>query len=215
MDVDVALVLAADCSGSIGNDELALQFRGYARAITSQVFIKAIRAGRHGRIALTFAGWSSDDQQDQIAPWMLIDSLPAAHRFASVLLNARSPVPGYTSISGAIDFSRRLLSACEYQPDRQVIDISGDGTNNNGRPVTQARDEAVAAGMTINGLPIIRSEPDIVAYYVRNVIGGLGSFVTIVKDTTSFHTSVLEKFVAEIAALPGKAGGAAYTEGSG
>lgn len=127
MNVDVALVLAADCSGSIGNDELALQCRGYARAITSVVFINAIRAGPHGRVALTCAGWSSDDQQDQIVPWMLIDGMQAAHQFTSLLLDARSPVPGYTSISGAIDFSRRLLSACAYQPDRQVIDISGDG----------------------------------------------------------------------------------------
>lgn len=202
--VDVALVLAADCSGSIGNEELALQFRGYARAITNEAFIKAVRSGPHRCIVLTFAGWSSADRQEQIVPWMVIDGMPAARRFASALLDARPLGPGYTSISGAIDFAGQLLSASGHQPDRQVIDVSGDGINNDGRPVADARDAAIAAGITINGLPIIGSQPDIVAYYIKNVIGGPGSFVAPVTDAASFHASVLKKFLAEIALAPGR-----------
>lgn len=198
--VDVALVLAADCSGSIGNDEMALQFHGYAQAIANEVFVRTVRAGRHGRIALTFVGWSSSTQQDQIVPWALIDGMASARRFAATLLAPRTVTPGYTSISGAIDFAKRLMPACGYQPERQVIDVSGDGANNDGRAVTQARDEAVAAGITINGLPIIRAEPGIAAYYAQNVVGGADAFVTVAKDITSFYAAVLEKFVAEVAA---------------
>ena len=197
--VDIALVLAADSSGSISNEDLALQCRGYAQAITSDAFMNAVRSGRHGRIALTFTAWSSAQRQDQIVPWMLIDGISAVRRFASTLLHAPGPIPGFTSISGAIDFARRILSACGYAADRQVIDISGDGTNNDGRPVTEARDEAIAAGITINGLPIIRAEPDIAAYYARNVIGGEAAFVIVAREISSFHTAVLEKFVTEIA----------------
>lgn len=197
--VDVALVLAADYSGSISNEDLALQVRGYAQAITSDVFMNAVRSGRHGRIALSFVAWSSAGRHDQLVPWMLIDGTSAALQFATTLLHAPGPIPGFTSISGAIDFARQMLSTCGYAADRRVIDVSGDGTNNDGRPVTEARDEAVAAGIAINGLPIVRREPDIVAYYSRNVIGGEAAFVTVAKDISSFHTAVLEKFVTEIA----------------
>ena len=197
--VDVALVLAVDSSGSISSDDLALQFHGYAEAITSNAFMNAVRAGRHRRIALSFVTWSSAGQHDQLVPWTLIDSASAAHQFAGALLQVPAPIPGFTSISGAIDFARRMLAGCDYAADRQVIDVSGNGANNDGRPVTEARDEAVAAGIKINGLPIVRSEPDIATYYSRNVIGGEAAFITIAKDISSFHTAELEKFVTEIA----------------
>jgi hypothetical protein len=197
--VDVALVLAVDSSGSISNEDLRFQFRGYAQAITSDVFLNTVRSGRHGRIAVTFVAWSSVRRQDQVVPWMLIDGMSAARDFAATLLHAPGPTPGFTSISGAIDFARRILLACGYAADRQVIDVSGDGTNNDGRPVTEARDEAIATGIAINGLPIVRGEPDIAAYYSRNVIGGDAAFVTVARDIASFHTAVLEKFVTEIA----------------
>ena len=132
-------------------------------------------------------------------PWTLIDGMPAARQFATTLLHAAYPIPGYTSISGAISFARKILSASGYAADRQVIDVSGDGTNNDGRPVTEARDEAIAAGIAINGLPIVRSEPNIVDYYVRNVIGGNAAFVSVARDISSFNSAVLEKFVTEIA----------------
>ena len=197
--VDIALVLAVDSSGSISNDDLALQFRGYVHAITSDVFMNAARSGRHGRIALSFVAWSSAGRLDQLVPWTLIDGMSAARQFAAMLLRARGPIPAFTLISGAIDFARQMLAACGYAADRHVIDVSGDGTNNDGRPVTEARDEAIAAGIAINGLPIVRSEPDIAAYCSRNVIGGEAAFITVAKDISSFHTAVLEKFVTEIA----------------
>ena len=189
--VDVALVLAVDSSGSISNEDLPLQFRGYAQAITSDIFMNAVRSGRHRRIALSFVTWSSAGRHDQLVPWTLIDSTSAAHQFARILLQVPAPIPGYTSISGAIDFARRMLAGCGYAADRQVIDVSGDGANNDGRPVTDARDEAIAAGIAINGLPIVRSEPDIAAYYSRNVIGGEAAFITVAKDISSFHTALL------------------------
>ena len=197
--VDVALVLAADCSGSIGNEDMGLQFRGYARAVASEVFVQTVRSGRHGRIALTFVGWSGSTQQDQIVPWTLIDGMPSARRFALTLLAPWTVMPGYTSISGGIDYARRLLTNCEFQADRQVIDVSGDGANNDGRAVTMARDEAVAAGITINGLPIIRAEPGIATYYSQNVVGGPASFMMVAKDITRFYAAVLAKFVSEVA----------------
>ena len=197
--VDLALALAVDSSGSISNEDLALQFDGYIRAITSGAFINAVRSGLHGTIALTFVTWSSAGRQDQVVPWMRIDGMSAARQFAARLLRAPGPVPGFTSISGAIDYARQKLSVCGYAFTRQVIDISGDGSNNDGRSVTEARDEAIAAGITINGLPIVHLEPDIAAYYSENVIGGDSAFVTVAKDIGSFHAAVLEKFVAEIA----------------
>jgi len=200
--VDIALVLAVDCSGSIGREELALQFRGYARAITSNTFIAAVQRGPVGRIAATFVAWSDDSRQDQVVPWTLIDDLAAARRFAADLLAAPDPIPGYTSISGAIDFSRRLLLACGYPAPRRVIDVSGDGKNNHGRNVREARDEAVAAGLRINGLPIIAQEADIADYYARNVIGGPAAFVSIVQDLASFEQAALRKLVTEVAAVP-------------
>lgn len=114
--VDVALVLAVDSSGSISSEDIALQFRGYAQAITSDVVMDTVRSGRHGRIALAFAAWSSAGQQDQLVPWMLIDGMSAARQFAATLLDAPSLTPGFTSISGAIDFARQMLSACGMRP---------------------------------------------------------------------------------------------------
>ncbi len=197
--VDVALVLAADCSGSVSNEDLTLQLRGYAEAITSAPVIRAVRSGRHGRIALTFVGWSDARRQDQLVPWAVIDGLPAARDFAVGLLNAPHPIPGYTSISGAIDYCAGLLSRLGCVPEQQVIDVSGDGVNTDGRAVTEARDAAVAAGIRINGLPIVRQNADIAAYYAENVIGGPAAFVVVAADITSFHAAVLRKLVVEIA----------------
>jgi hypothetical protein len=196
---DIALVLAADASGSVSEKDIALQFRGYAEAITSSIFLNAVRSGRRGRIALAFFAWSSDEDQDLLVPWMLIDGISTARQFAETLLQAPGPRPGYTSISGGIDYASRLLAVCEFPSDRWVIDISGDGFNNDGRAATVARDEAIAAGITINGLPIVRGEAQIAAYYSENVVGGPGAFVTVAQDIASFRTAVLRKLITEIA----------------
>ena len=197
--VDIAPVLAVDSSGSISDEDLALRFRGYAQAVTSDVFMNAVSSGRHGRIALSFVAEPSAGRHDQLVPWTLIDGMPTVHQFAETLLQAPAPIPGFASISGAIDFARQMLAACGHAADRQVIDVFCDDTNNDGRPVTEARNEANAASIAINGLPIVRSEPDTAAYYSRNFIGGGAAFITIAKDISSFHTAVLEKFVTEIA----------------
>lgn len=197
--VDVALVLAVDSSGSISDEDLALQFHGYADAVTSEAFLNAVRSGPCGQIAITFVAWSSANRQEQVVPWTLLDGMSVARKFASALIHPPGLIPGYTSISGAIDFSVRLLAQCKFDPVRQVIDVSGDGTNNDGRTIIDARDAAIADGITINGLPIIGREPNIAGYYAENVVGGPAAFITVAKDIASFHSAVLQKLVAEIA----------------
>ena len=200
--VDVALVLAADCSGSVSNEDLALQLRGYAEAVASEQVLRAVRAGRHGQIALTFMSWSGVGMHDQLVPWRLIDGIDAAREFSTALLGAPHPMPGFTSLSGAIDFGVMLLKRCRFPAAEQVIDLSGDGLNNDGRLVTAARDDAVAAGVRINGLPIVRRGEDIVAYYAENVIGGVAAFLVVANEMASFREAVVRKLVAEIAAAP-------------
>ncbi len=187
-----------DYSGSISEENLALQMRGYASAVLSDAFIDAVRAGPRGRIALTLLKWSDARRSEQAVAWTLIDGAPAARRFAAALLASPGPFPGYTSISDAIDASVRLLAAFSVGATRRVIDVSGDGINNDGRPVTEARDAAVAKGITINGLPILGQEPNLEAYYAGNVIGGRAAFVQPVTSPEHFPPAVLRKLLAEI-----------------
>jgi hypothetical protein len=200
-EVDVALVLAVDSSGSISEERLTMQIQGYLDAIRHPSFIEAVRGGRRGRIGLTFVTWTDARRQDQTVPWQVIENEAEAERFCQGVQNALRPVPGWTSISGAIDFCSSLLSSSGYVATRRVIDISGDGANNDGRPVTEARDVAVAAGIIINGLPIIEVEPDLERYYRENVIGGPDSFIVVARDTASFGTAILRKLLVEIAGV--------------
>ena len=158
----MALVLAVDGSGSISEQRLSMQIQGYLDALRHPSFIEAVRGGRHGRIALTYVKWTDARRQEQVVGWTVIEDETGAHAFAKAIQSALRPLPGWTSISGAIDFSRRAAArAAAFVATRRVIDISGDGANNDGRPVTEARDAAVAAGVTINGLPIIEVEPEL------------------------------------------------------
>ena len=200
-EVDVALVLAVDSSGSISEERLAMQLRGYIDALRHPGFIEAVQGGRHGQIALTFIEWTDARRQDQVVPWTVIADAAGAHGFAQAIQDALRPLPGWTSISGAIDFSVGLLLSSGFMTQRRVIDISGDGSNNDGRPVTEARDAAVATGVTVNGLPIVEVEPGLEAYYRDNVIGGPGAFVVVARDTGSFGEAVLRKLLVEIAGL--------------
>lgn len=197
--IDLALVLAVDVSGSVSTERLALQFQGYSRAFAHPELILAVKQGRHGRIATTFVEWSDSDQQYQAVDWTLIDSEEAARSFGKAVGEATLQRPGWTSISGAIDFSVRLLTAVGYRATRQVIDISGDGANNDGRPADRARDAAVVAGITINGLPLIEVEPDLADYYRENVIGGHNAFVVVARQLSDFSEAVLKKLLIEIA----------------
>jgi Protein of unknown function (DUF1194) len=205
-EVDVALVLAVDSSGSISQQRLSMQIQGYIDALRHPSFIEAVRGGRRGRIGLTYVTWTDMRRQEQVVRWRVIEDAPSAAAFAQAIRDALNPLPGWTSISGAIDFCTALLLSCGYVATRRVIDISGDGANNDGRPVTDARDAAVAAGVTINGLPIIEVEPSLEQYYRDNVIGGPDSFVVVARESTAFGAAILRKLLVEVAglSLPGK-----------
>ncbi len=205
-DVDLALVLAVDVSGSVDEEEAELQRDGYMHAIVAPEVIDAIRQGVNGRIALSYIEWSGVGQQMTVVDWHLIDGLPAAKAFVAELA-AHPPGRGrFTSISGAIDYAVPLLKAAQVHAIRRAIDISGDGPNNRGRPITEARDEAVAQGITINGLPIVndrpnffgRPMPDLDLYYRNCVIGGPGALYVVAKDFQSFANAIRRKLLLEI-----------------
>ena len=223
--VDAALVLAADVSRSIDDEEFALQRRGYAAAIADPEVLDAIRSGRHGAIAVSFVEWAGEAEQKILVDWTLIGEAADARKFAAALQDAPRSYLGRTAIGSAIDFSMGLLSESGFVADREVIDVSGDGTSNQGRPVTQARDAALSAGVTINGLAIfnrraaaqggflaLHTNPPggLAQYYRDNVIGGPGSFVLPIDDFRSFDAAMIRKLVTEIAgAAPRGARGAA------
>jgi hypothetical protein len=200
-EVDVALVLAVDSSGSISEQRLSMQIQGYLDALRHPSFVEAVRGGLRGRVALTFMEWTDARRQEQVVGWTVIEDALGAQAFARAIHDALRPLPGWTSISGAIDFSVGLLLESRLSAARRVIDISGDGANNDGRPVTEARDAAVAAGVTINGLPIIEVEPNLEEYYRDNVIGGPDSFVVVARDSGAFGAAVLRKLLVEVAGI--------------
>jgi hypothetical protein len=214
--VDLLLVLGADVSRSVDDQEFELQRQGYATAIVNPRVLKAIAsAGEHGRIGVCFFEWSGPFSQVVIVDWTLIANADDAREFAHRLRVAPRGFRDSTSISGAIDFAMGLFPRSAFKSDRHVIDISGDGTNTNGRPVTAAREEALAKGATINGLVILSPEPlpsfpyhthppgGLASYYEQNVIGGPGAFVLTADGFETFGQSIISKLIKEIAAAPG------------
>ena len=197
--VDVALVLAIDVSGSVSADRVRLQRQGYSDAMRHPALVRAVQSGPLGRIAITFVQWSEARRQDQAVKWQVVEDSESANRFSDAITHADVPMPGWTSISAAIDFSAHLLGVSGYRADRMVIDVSSDGSNNDGRDVTASRDEALAAGIIINGLPSVEVEPGLDDYYRQNVIGGPGAFVMVVHDIADFSEAVLRKLLVEIA----------------
>jgi hypothetical protein len=199
--VDLLLVLAVDASGSVSQARFELQKEGYAAAFRSPRVLDAIRSGATGAIAVTMFQWTGPALQVQVVPWMLIKDEASMEAFAEAVGETqRQLFSGGTSISGAIDFAMTLLPASPYKGLKRVIDISGDGSNNRGRDVREARDEAVAAGVVINGLPILALEPYLDSYYFDNVIGGPGSFMVPAESYENFAQAVLRKLILEIAA---------------
>ncbi|WP_075218110.1 DUF1194 domain-containing protein [Mongoliimonas terrestris] len=207
-EVDLELVLAADGSGSIDDDELALQRRGYADAIVSEEVLDAVEAGLIGKIAIAYVEWGGPTSQHVIVDWHVVSDLASAKVFAEKVTTRPRAAYGYNSISAAIDFSVYLIENNAYDGLKAVIDVSGDGPNIGGRPVQAARDDAVAKGITINGLVIqrpggmvrrVNGEP-LSTHYERDVIGGPGAFVVVADETTSFPEAVRRKMVLEIAA---------------
>ena len=208
--VDVELVLAVDVSGSMRFEELQLQRRGYVEALRSPQVHEAIARGDLGRIAVTYLEWARNDAQRVIVPWTLIDGPEAAHAFADRLEAAGVSNMRNTSITGAIETSLVMLETNAFEGARQVIDISGDGPNNQGGLVTLARDSAIDGGVTINGLPILAqawssgfggNSYGLDDYYRACVIGGPGAFVLPVTEWDEFAEAVRRKLVLELAGI--------------
>jgi hypothetical protein len=206
-EVDLQLVLAVDTSRSVDAVEFDLQRRGYADALTAPAVLRAIASGEHGRIAVAYVEWSGGEQQQTVAPWTAVGSRTEAGALADAILGAPRAFAGYTSISGALLHSLMLFRNCPFACERKVVDVSGDGVNNSGRSLGQVRDTVVAAGITINGLPIIndrpnpygRVDPKLDEYYQEQVIGGEGSFSIVADSFESFGAAVLSKLIREIA----------------
>jgi hypothetical protein len=207
VSVDIELILAVDVSYSMDMDELAVQREGYAQAIVSKEFLQALKAGQNGKIAVTYFEWAASNDQKIIIPWRLIDGPETADAVSEEILKTPIRRASRTSISGAINFAMPLFEQNPYHGLRRVIDISGDGPNNNGLPVSGARDAALEKGITINGLPIMVKEPsystmdieNLDFYYEDCVIGGPGSFVVSIKDRDKFKEAIRTMMLLEVA----------------
>ncbi len=216
--VDVAIALAADVSRSIDDEEFQLQRRGYAATVTNPQFVQAVQAGEHGAVAVWFLEWSGPDQLAVVAKWMVIHDDEGAAEFAKILLAAPRSSVGRTAIGAGIDFAVAQLEASGIAAKRRIIDVSGDGSNNSGPPVTVARDEAVARGITINGLAIINEKTGgelgtffyihthppggLPNYYRENVIGGRGAFVLQIVNFDTFAGAMTNKLLTEVSQHP-------------
>ena len=209
--VDLLLVFAADVSRSVDGDKFKLQREGYAAAVADLHVLDAIRSGRNGRIAVLFEEWSGFGNQKIVIDWTLIDGAKAAQSFGDRLLESPRSFADRTSISGGIDFAVAQFAHAPFTAERRAIDVSGDGTNNAGREVDHARDEALALGLTINGLAILSERPlpwnpehtnppgGLANYYREHVVGGPGAFVLEARDFNSFGQALIKKLIAEIA----------------
>jgi hypothetical protein len=212
-DVDLLLVLAADVSRSIDSAKFQLQREGYAAAISDPRVLDTIRSGHTGRIGLSFVEWSGVGAQHVVIDWMTIGDAATAKDFGDRLIEAPRSFADRTSISGAIDFAINAFDQAPFRSARHTIDISGDGTNNAGRDVSAARDEAVGKGVTINGLVILSENPmswnpdhtnppgGLENYYRNNVVGGSGAFVMVAQNFNSFGQAIIAKMIAEVAQI--------------
>jgi hypothetical protein len=209
--VDLALALVADVSRSIDDKEFALQKQGYIAAFTNPNLVAAIRAGAVGAIAVCYIEFAGSGQVRQVIDWTVIKDAGSAADFSGRVAEAPRSAYGFTAISAGIDRAVQSFAEGGYDGVRRVIDVSGDGTNNSGRGVNQARDEAVALGIAINGLTIINDHPEsyifahvqppggLTSWYHDNVVGGPGAFVLEVHDFQSFGEAMTRKLITEIA----------------
>lgn len=208
--VDLELVLAVDISLSMDLEEQRLQREGYVAAFRDPEIQRAILNGAHGRIAVAYLEWAGPASQHVVVPWTLIDSRASAEAFAAALERMQISRARMTSISAALDTAGRLLKSNAFKGERQVIDVSGDGPNNAGRPVVQARDELLAEGVVINGLPVLLRSAmpsgnfdinELDAYYEACVIGGPGAFVIPVRERSEFGAAIRRKLLLEISGI--------------
>jgi hypothetical protein len=212
--VDLLLVLAADVSRSVTEPKFKLQREGAAAAITHPEVVRAITSGPNRRIAVCFLEWATAGQQNVVVDWTVIADAESARSFGGKLVELPRSFSGSTAISHAIDFAVIQLERAPFRAERRVIDVSGDGTNNSGRSVTAARDDALAKGITINGLVILtplsesfrpeHTNPPggLEKYFQDNVIGGFGAFTVVAESHESFGRALTKKLIAEIAGLP-------------
>ena len=207
-EIDLALALAIDISGSIDPDEAHLQRQGYVYAFRDPVIVKAILGGPTGRIAVAYYEWSDSWMQKLLIDWTLLDSEAAIAAFAQRLADAPISIARRTSISGAIRYAIPLFGRSPYEPTRKVLDISGDGSNNDGGMVTDMRHEALKERISINGLPIMNDRPnpfgfpnetDLDDYYLHCVTGGPHSFVEVARSFEDFPRAVRKKLLQEVA----------------
>jgi uncharacterized protein DUF1194 len=209
--VDLLLVLASDVSRSVDTRKFELQRQGYAAALSNPRVIEAIRSGPHGKIAICFLEWSGQTSQKVVIDWTVVSDAGSARKIGDQMLELPRTFADRTSISAGIDFAMSQLERAPFKAARRTIDVSGDGTNNSGRDVGQARDEALAKGVTINGLVILSDSPlpwnpehtnppgGLGEYYRKNVIGGAGAFVMVAENHDSFGQAIAKKMIAEIA----------------
>ncbi|HUI13636.1 MAG TPA: DUF1194 domain-containing protein [Xanthobacteraceae bacterium] len=209
-DVDLLLVLAADVSRSIDDTKFQLQRDGYAAAISDPRVLDTIRSGHNGRIGVTFVEWSGVGAQHVVIDWTEIGNAASAKQFGDQLVENPRSFAGRTSISGGIEFALARLAAAPFNCLRRTVDVSGDGTNNDGRAVADLRDQAVANGVTINGLVILSENPmpwnpehtnppgGLDNYYRNNVVGGPGAFVMVARNFNSFGQAIIAKMIAEV-----------------
>jgi hypothetical protein len=212
--VDLLLVLASDVSRSVDHPKFLLQREGYATAISDPQVIDAIKSGPHQRIAMCFVEWSGFGAQRLVIDWSVIDGPAAARKFGDQLLELPRSFADRTSISGGIEFAVAQIERAPFEASRRTIDVSGDGTNNAGRDVKAARDEAIAKTIAINGLVILSDRPvpwnaehtnppgGLEKYYQENVVGGPGAFVLVAENFHSFGRAIVKKLIAEIAFMP-------------
>ena len=210
-EVDLLLVLASDVSRSVDSRKFQLQREGYAAALSNPRVVEAIKSGPHGRIAICFVEWSGASSLKLVIDWTIVGDAASARKIGDQMLELPRSFADRTSISGGIEFAMTQFKRSPFEATRRTIDVSGDGTNNAGRDVRYARDEAVAQGVTINGLVILSQNqvpwnPEhtnppggLEHYYRENVIGGPGSFVVAAEGFESFGRAIIKKMIAEIA----------------
>lgn len=210
--VDIELILAIDVSGSIDEDEAALQRQGYLRALLHPQVLEAISGGERRKIGIIYIEWAGYHYQRIVADWALISDRASAEAFVAKVAAVPVSTERWTSISGAVEFAMKRFETSPFQGKRRVIDISGDGRNNNGRDLAEVRGEALAKGIIINGLPIVNDRPtrwgtpperDLDIYYRDQVIGGPGSFYIVADGFPAFANAIRTKLVREISGAPG------------
>ena len=204
--VDVELVIAVDVSFSMDPEEQALQREGYVQALTSREFMRALREGANGKIAITYFEWAGKFDQKIVMPWRLIEGPESADSVAAEIAAAPYRRASRTSISGGLAFAKPLFDHSGYRGLRRVIDVSGDGANNSGPLVVPTRDDVLTTGVTINGLPVMLKRPtpgtmdieNLDVYYEDCVIGGPGAFVVPIHERKQFIEATRTKLVLEI-----------------